>query len=176
MLDLSGMAVGKAYKGVISLASESDYNSLGISSVNVTLQKAYSWSHYGTVKITDDIVTAAFGVDNLTWEVEADKADGFEVYRLLDPYGANYPYNDPGDFTPGAKWVIDCTDPNAVTFDRTYLGFDWGYGEFNIWPLEAGKMVNKVVTFPVDGIAFNLPDYGTFYANNSGLLAIDLNL
>lgn len=176
VLDLSGMAVGKAYKGTISLATESDYNDLAISSVNVTLQKAYSWSHYGTVKITDDIVTAAFGVDNVTWEVEADKADGFEVYRLLDPYGANYPYNDPGDFKLGAKWVIDCTNPNAVTFDRTYLGFDWGYGEFNVWPLEAGKMVNKVITFPVDGIAFNLPDYGTFYANNNGLLAIDLNL
>ena len=176
VLDLSGMAVGKAYKGVISLASESDYNSLGISSVNVTLQKAYSWSHYGTVKITDDLVTCAFGVENVTWEVEADKADGFEVYRLLDPYGANYPYNDPGDYKLGAKWVIDCTNPNAVTFDRTYLGFDWGYGEFNAWPLEAGKMVNKVITFPVDGIAFNLPDYGSLKANNNGLFAIDLNL
>ena len=176
VLDVSGMSVGKAYKGKISLASESDYNDLAISEVSVTLQKAYSWSHYGTVKITDDLVTSCFGVDNLTWEVEADKADGFEVYRLLDPYGPNYPYNDPGDYTLGAKWVIDASDAKAVTFDRTYLGFNWGYGEFNVWPLAPGTMVGKVITFPVDGIAFDLPDYGTFYANGSGLFAIDLNL
>ena len=176
VLDVSGMSVGKSYKGKISLASESDYNELAISEVSVTLQKAYSWSSYGTVKITDDLIAYVFGTDNVTWSVQADKADGFEVYRLLDPYGPNFPYNDPGDFTLGAKWVIDCTDANAVTFERTYLGFDWGYGEFNVWVLEPGKMVGKVITFPVNGLAFDLPDYGTFYGNTNGAFAIDLNL
>lgn len=178
VLDISKMAVGKSYKGAISLATESDYNDLAINSVNVTLQKAYTWASYGKVKITDDLVTAAFGVDNLTWSVDAEKAEGFEVYRLLDPYGPNYPYNEPGDFTLGAKWVIDASNANAVTFDRTYLGFNWGYGEFNIWLLDGatGTMTNKVITFPAQSIAFDLPDYGTFKGNSDGLLAIDLNL
>ena len=178
VLDISQMAVGSSYKGTLSLANEDDYNDLAISSVNVTLAKAYTWNSYGTVHITDDLVTAAFGVDNLTWEVEAEKAEGFEVYRLLDPYGPNYPYNDPGDYTLGAKWVLDASNPNAVTFDRTYLGFNWGYGEFNIWLLDGatGTMTNKVITFPAKSIAFDLPDYGTFYGNPDGLLAIDLNL
>jgi hypothetical protein len=178
VLDLSSMSVGKSYKGKISLANESDYNDLSISEVSVTLQKAYSWSSYGKVKITDDLVCDVFGTDNVTWAVQADKADGFEVYRLLDPYGPTFPYNDPGDYTLGAKWVLDCTNPNAVTFERTYLGFDWGYGEFNVYLLEGGegKMVNKVITFPANGMVFNLPDYGSFYGNPNGLLAIDLNL
>lgn len=178
VLDLSQMIVGSSYKGSLSLADKSDYNDLSISSVNVTLQKAYTWTSYGKVKITDDLVTAAYGVDNLTWSVDAEKAEGFEVYRLLDPYGPNYPYNDPGDYTLGAKWVLDASDANAVTFDRTYLGFNWGYGEFNIWLLggAVGTMTNKVITFPAQGIAFDLPDYGTFYGNTNGLLAIDLNL
>lgn len=176
VLDLSAMNVGTSYKGEISLASPTDFNDNAINVVNVTLQKAYSWSSYGTVKITDDLVTAVFTVNPVTWSVQADKADGFEVYRLLDPYGPNYPYNEPGDYTLGAKWVIDCSNPNAVTFDRTYLGFDWGYGEFNCWPLSPGKMVNKVITFPVEGIAFNLPDYGSFKANADGKFKIDLNL
>lgn len=176
VLDISGMAVGKSYKGTISLANASDYNDLAVSSVSVTLQKAYTWLPYGTVTITDDLVTSAFGVDNVSWQVLAEKAESFEVYRILDPYGENYPYNDPGDFTPGAKLVVDCTDPNAVTFDRTNLGFNWGYGEFNAWVTAPGKIVNKVITFPVNGISFNLPDYGTFTANGSGLFTIDLNL
>ena len=172
-LNISELAVGTTLKGTIALVDQAGHAN---TSLSVTLAKAYKWNPYGTVKITDDLVTCAFGVENVTWEVEADKADGFEVYRLLDPYGPNYPYNEPGDYKLGAKWVIDASDPNGVVFERTNLGFNWGYGEFNAWPLEAGKMVNKVITFPVDGIAFNLPDYGTLKANNNGLFAIDLNL
>ena len=177
VLDISNIDVGTTYTGKLSLANESDYNDLAIKEVSVTLAKAYTWGAYKTVKITDDLVTSCFGVQNVTWEVEAEKAEGFEVYRLLDPYGPNYPYNDPGDYKLGAKWVINANDPNAVTFDRTYLGFDWGYGEFNVY-MDAGvvgKMVSKVITFPANGLKFNLPAYGTFTANNDGKLAIDLN-
>lgn len=178
VLNLSKMVVGNTYKGTISLANKSDYNDLSINSVTVTLAKAYSWKTYGNVKITDDLVTSCFGVENVTWSVKAEKADGLEVYRLLDPYGPNYPYNEDGDYKLGAKWVLDCTNPNAVTFDRTYLGFDWGYGEFNVYLLDGGegKIVNKVITFPANGMVFNLPDYGSFYGNPDGLLKIDLNL
>lgn len=179
VLDISSMAVGTSYKGTVSFADADAYDAnTSISSVSLTFAKAYSWGYYGKVKITDDLIADVFGTDNVTWSVDAEKAEGFDVYRLLDPYGEAFPYNDPGDFTPGAKWVINAVNPNAVTFDRTYLGFNWGYGEFNIYLLNnaVGTMVNKVITFPVNSIAFNLPDYGTFYGNPSGLLAIDLNL
>lgn len=175
VLDLSGMAVGAAYKGKISLASESDYNSLGISSVNVTLQKAYSWSAYGTCSYTDDIVGPLFGAAPVTYDVKVEKADGFDVYRLIDPYGEVFPYNDPGDYRLGVKWVIDATDPNAVTFDQTKLGVNWGYGEMEAGMLEPGKMVNKVITFPTKGLVV-FDDDGGYYANNNGAFKLDLNL
>lgn len=175
------MAVGKSYKGDITITDDDEDPKhidphTSISKISVSLAKAYSWAAYGKVKITDDIIAPWFGTENVTWSVDAEKADGFEVYRLLDPYGEAFPYNDPGDFTPGAKWVLDCNNPNAVTFERTYLGFDWGYGEFNIWPLADGTMVNKVITWPAGGLAINLPTYGSGYTNDNGLQKIDLNL
>ena len=179
-IDLSNVPVGQLVKGALALFDQ-DSPVAGDRSkcdINVSLQKAYNWQPYGTVKLTDDLIPAVFTAPNATWQVEALKAEGVEVYRLIDPYGPTFPFNDPGDFTLGAKWDIDATDPDAVTFNRTYLGFDWGYGEFNIALSEGakGKMVNKVITFPVDGIIFNLPDIGNFKANNSGLQKIDLNL
>lgn len=43
-LDISGMAVGKTYTGKVSFADENEYNSkISISSVTVTLAKAYTW-------------------------------------------------------------------------------------------------------------------------------------
>ncbi|MCR5244490.1 MAG: hypothetical protein K6C37_07100 [Bacteroidales bacterium] len=175
-IDLSGLPVGKLLKGSIEVLDQVSYAS---SKINVSLQKAYVWEPYGTVKITDDLVTAVFGVENVTWQVEAMKAAGFEVYRLLDPYGAAYPYNEPGDFEEGAKWDINATNPDNVVFERTYLGFNWGYGEFNVFLIDSavgGKMQNKVITFPKNSIAFNLPDEGSWKANGSGLFKIDLNL
>lgn len=174
-IDLSNVPVGQLVKGSIELVEQASYSR---KSINVSLQKAYNWLPYGTVKLTDDLIPAVFTAPNATWQVEALKAEGVEVYRLIDPYGPTCPFNEPGDFTLGAKWDIDATNPDAVTFSRTYLGFDWGYGEFNIVLSEGakGKMVNKVITFPVDGIIFNLPDIGNFKANNSGLQKIDLNL
>lgn len=175
-IDLSEVPVGKLLKGAIALFADND--NVSKSSINVSLQKAYNWQPYGTVKITDGLIIDVFNAPSATWQVEALKAEGLEVYRILEPYGPTYPFNEPGDFTLGAKWDINATNPDAVTFDRTYLGFDWGYGEFNI-VLNGdakGKMENKVITFPKGGIVLNLPDYGNFKANTSGLQKIDLNL
>ena len=174
-LDLSNVSVGTLVKGALTLADQPDYAN---SKINVSLQKAYKWAHYGTVKLTDGLVCSVFTALSITWEVEADKAEGFEVYRLIDPYGEAYPYNDPGDWKNGVKWVFDATNPNKVTFERTYLGFDWGYGEFNVYLLDGGegKMVNKVITFPAKGMVFDLPDYGSFYGNAEGNFKLDLNL
>jgi hypothetical protein len=73
------------------------------------------------------------------------------------------------------KWVIDATDPNAVTFDRTKLGVDWGYDEMEAAVLKAGTMVNKVITFPTKGLVVYDAD-GGYYANNNGAFKLDLNL
>lgn len=172
-IDLSAMVIGTSYKGDITIKSNTD--DLARTTLPCTFQKAYSFLPYGTAKITDDLIADVFGTENVTWSVEAQKAEGLDVFRLIDPYGPNFPYNEPGDYKLGAKWIIDCTNPNAVNFDETLLGFDWGYGEFKVSVLEPGSFKGNVITFPVNGLKFTLPDYGWFYGNPNGAFKIDLN-
>lgn len=172
VLDLSNVEVGTTCKGAITLLEQPAYTR---ASINVTLAKAYTWAAYGKCEYTDDIVGSLFGADPVTYEVEVEKTEGFDVYRLVDPYGSVFPYNEPGDYRLGVKWVIDARDPNAVVFDRTKLGVDWGYGEMEAAVLSPGKMVNKVITFPERGLVVYDAD-GGYYANNNGAFKLDLNL
>lgn len=174
-LDLSSMEVGKTYKGNVSLANDADYNATAISSISITLAKAYTWAAYGKCSYTDDIVGPLFGAEPITYKVAVEKAEGFDVYRLIDPYGEAFPYNEPGDYRTGVKWLINATNPNAVTFDRTKLGVDWGYGEMEAAMQEPGTMVGKVITFPTKGLVVYDAD-GGYYANNNGAFKLDLNL
>ncbi len=83
----------------------------------------------------EDCMTTFFNVENLTYEVpiqEHPTTPG--LYRLVDPYGAAYPYNEPGDYNDvDDYWVIDCTDPNAVVPRGFWTGMAWAdYGEVYI--------------------------------------------
>ncbi len=175
VLDISAMEVGTSYKGSVTFADENAYDdNTAISSVSITFAKAFSWVSIGKHKYTDDIVGPLFGAPAIEYEVEVEQAEGFNVFRLIDPYGEVFPYNDPGDYRLGVKWVIDASDPDAVVFDMTSLGVDWGYGEMAAQMLAPGKMVNKVITFPTDGIAV-YDDDGGYYANRNGAFKLDLN-
>lgn len=80
VIDLSGMDVGTSYKGTISLANESDYSEFAISSVNVTLQKAYTFVKYGTGTYHFNGDDCYFNGDQK--DLEIFKAEGFEVYYI----------------------------------------------------------------------------------------------
>ena len=80
VLDLSQMEVAVPYKGTISLANKDDYNDLAISSVNVTLQKAYTWVSIGTGQFLENFWEGYYA------DVEILKADGFSLYRIVNPY------------------------------------------------------------------------------------------
>jgi len=174
VLDLSSLAIGSPLKGTIALKDQAGFT---YSSISVTLQKAFKWETYGSCKYTDDIIGPLFGYDPVTYSVVVEKAQGFEMYRLNDPYGKGvFPRSTKsGTYRAGVKWVIDATDPNAVTFDRTKLGVDWGYDEMEAAVLKAGTMVNKVITFPTKGLVVYDAD-GGYYANNNGAFKLDLNL
>lgn len=80
VLDLSNMQVAVPYKGTISLANESDYNDTAISSVNVSLQKAYTWVSLGTGEFLENFW------EGYAADVEIRKAEGFNIYRIMNPY------------------------------------------------------------------------------------------
>lgn len=175
-LDLSKISVGKTYSGKISFADESSYDkNYSIKEITVKIAKAYTWEKYGTCLYTDDVITAFYTVENLTYEVEVEKAVGFEVYKVLEPYGANYPYNEPGDWKPGATWVFNCTDPDAVTFDKTALGIDWGPGVINIEAMAKGRIDGKVITFPTGAFKVTMGKYQGI-GNENDAFELDLNL
>lgn len=112
VLDISRMAVGTMYRGTISLADASAYDAnTAISSISVSFAKAYEWVSLGTGQFLE-----------LFWEgfladVEILKADGFDIYRVLNPY---------------AEAVEDATGPKPA-----YIQFEVvdnkGTVHFNTW-------------------------------------------
>lgn len=76
-LDLSDMPVGAPIKGNIVLSGDTHYANDALS---VTLAKAYSWTSIGMGQFLE------YFWEGFVGDVEILKADGFDVYRVLDPY------------------------------------------------------------------------------------------
>ena len=155
------------------------------------------WKSLGMATYTDDFVSYFWGVSQVPYQVEIQEnmvTPG--VFRLVNPYGAAYPYNDPGDWDDSKDHYleINASDPEGVyiTYPQ-YSGMDWGYGEFimsslagfNIYKgtstLEeekaaghCGTFVGGVITFPTNSLMVGMANYptsdpGTMYpANENG--------
>ena len=159
-----------------------------------------AWVDYGTALYREDCVTTFFSAGNPVYEVPLQintVVDG--VYRLVNPYGAAYPANEPGKYDTSKDYymTIHAEDPDFVYIVGGYTGMDWGYGEFWIssyvdYYLRTGKTVdevksehpelfgtlkNNVITMPARSFLLSMDDYndgGLYYANNNGLFAIAL--
>ncbi len=152
-----------------------------------------------TATYREDLVTTFWSVDNLVYDLEIRENDITPgIYRLMNPYGEAYDYNDPGDWdtTKDAYIEIDARDPEAVVLNASYLGCDWGYGEWFVWSLASGYMTrygyslqevkdmgytgtlkDGIITFPAGKLLFGMENFQNFtlYASNSnGLFAIAL--
>lgn len=80
VLDISEMAVGQSYSGSVSIAEGVEVNkNFAITTTNFKLAKAYTWVSLGTGEFFCNFV----GNYN---EVEVLKAEGFDIYRVLNPY------------------------------------------------------------------------------------------
>lgn len=189
--------VGKSFPITLAVEGEqyvSKYSSYpSACSFNILIDK---WTELeGTALYTEDLVTACFGVSNVTYEVKVEKNDITEgLYRLVNPYDGKYYYNEPGDWDPDNTYylTINATDPDHVYIPTSQLGFDWSYGMFYavsegayrmeggktfeeaITLCEFGKMKNGVITFPVKGILFGLPTMGLYYGNPNGKFKVVL--
>ena len=111
-----------------------------------------AWVDYGTALYREDCVTTFFSAGNPVYEVPLQintVVDG--VYRLVNPYGAAYPANEPGKYDTSKDYymTIHAEDPDFVYIVGGYTGMDWGYGEFWIssyvdYYLRTGKTVDEV--------------------------------
>ena len=143
----------------------------------------------GMATYTDDIVSTLFGAPTVTYQVEIQESvDNPGKYRLVNPYGEIYPYNEPGDWDADNTYylTIDATDPDYVNLVESDLGIDWGYGPMTAlsfadyfiatgWATKEelkadgyyGKLVDGVITFNVKTLGLAMGS-DLYYANQLG--------
>ena len=199
--DPANIVFGNYETITISLAGDSAAYSTPYGNSSYTFKAGVTaWVPYGTALYREDCLTTFYNVENVIYELELEKNTMQEgLYRLKNPYGANYPYNDPGDWDESKDYymTIDATDPNMVYLSLGYTGMAWSYGEFYINsyvdlklrngatleevkasnPELFGTLVNNVVTMPARSMLIGMDDYndgGLYYGNTNGMLAIAL--
>lgn len=136
---------------------------------------AETWKSLGMGLYTDDFMAGLFGFDPPTYEVEVQESeDNAGKYRLVNPYGEAFPYNDPGDWDDSKDYymIIDATDPENVTIPEFEPGLKWGYDlvfmSMNAYNPAApgGVLENGVITFAEKGLLSGV-NGSLYYANTN---------
>lgn len=159
------------------------------------------WVSLGMATYVEDCMTTFFNVENLAYQVEVrENKDQPGLFRIINPYGAAYPYNSEGDFDASKEYYIeiDATDPEGVYIPGVYgTGMNWGYGEVSISSLAYYYMANQgvpfqdvkdagycgiyadnTITFPAGALLISMADYqngGFFKSNVNGAFVLDMN-
>lgn len=140
------------------------------------------WKSLGMAEYTDAFVAPAYGAtDYPTYNVEVEENENIPgVYRLVNPYGAAYPYNEKGDWDDSRDYYmeINASDPDGVYITVQNTGLNWGDGNFYVYSYAAynldngvsledakaeglcGKMENGVITFPAETLLYGFLDEG----------------
>lgn len=96
-----------------------------------TLKNPEVFKSIGKAQFTDALISTWFQAVPVTYEVEVEESvDNPGKYRLVNPYGEAYPYNEEGDWDAENDYyfILDATDPDYVNVLPSSLGIDWGYG------------------------------------------------
>ena len=158
-----------------------------------------TWHSLGTGAFVEDFVTTFFNVENVVCEVEIEESDETPgLYRLINPYGAAYPYNEEGDWDASTTYymVVDATDPAYVWIPIFDSGMNWGYGNFIFGSyvgyyvengyapadcqaagVAAGTLADGVISFPEKSCVIGMTEYkdGAFsLANVNGAFKVIL--
>ena len=148
------------------------------------------WNSLGIGLYTEGVLCELYGAPAITYEVEIEESqDRPGVYRLVNPYGEGFPYNDPGDWDDSKAYYIEVNaqDPDGVFIEQQASGLNWGDGEFVIQSLGSyyidngydfdtvknaglfGTLTDGVITFPAEGLLGTLIGYGgPFQLNTEG--------
>ena len=157
------------------------------------------WESLGMGTYVEDCVSALFGVENVAYAVEVqENMENRGIYRLVNPYGKAYPYNEEGDYDASQNYYmeINAQDPEGVYITRFNTGMDWGYGECIVWSMANYYMVRQglsledvkaeglcgtlsegLITFPKESLLFGMMDYqdgGLYPANGNGKFTVAL--
>ena len=171
----------------------------GVSNIKVVVG-ATAWVNYGVAQYREDLMTTFYGVANLVYNVPIQKnivKEGY--YRLVNPYGAYYPYNEDGDYDPDATcyMTINATDPDWVYVEDCETAMNWGDGVFSMYgyayyllingndmdvikanrPDIFGTLKDGIITLPAKSMLISMSEYNDgalYYANGNGLFGVAL--
>ena len=185
------------YTEITITIDESYTTAYGISSYTFTAGIPAPWESLGYATYTEDFMTTFWSVGNLTYEVEIQEnslVSGY--YRLVNPYGEAYPWNEEGDWDDSQDWYfeIHAEDPEGVYIELQETGMDWGYGNIIMGSLAyyymasgytlddmkyygyTGTMEDDIITFPTSTLLICMPDYSSsyYYANTNGAFMVAL--
>ena len=155
----------------------------------VTEKNPEKFKSLGTGLYTEDFLFGLFNeLENVTYEVEIEESeDNPGKYRLVNPYGAAYPFNAEGDYDASQDYymVIDAQDPASVYIPLQGVGCDWGYGEREVYSLASyyldngktaeevkaagyfGTLADGVITFPESSLLITSSGLGEYYTGNT---------
>jgi hypothetical protein len=169
----------------------------GMSTYTVKVGIPAPWKSLGQCTYVDDFITSFWGVENIAYNVEIQEnmlQPGY--FRLVNAYGAAYPYNGDGDYDDSQDYYLEihAEDPDAVYMNVQNVGMDWGYGEISVGSLAGyyidreGKTLEEmkaagytgtykdgIITFPTSSLVVGMTDYNNGsmrYANNNGAFKV----
>ena len=120
---VGNMEIGFQYKAVLSIAEE-NVSVSGNATSTITMVKNYNWISLGTGSYVDNFISG------VAYPVEIMQAEGFEVYRAMDPYTATMKNDDGewGDWRNGkqCEYVEFWTNSdNTIGFDPIAVGVNY---------------------------------------------------
>lgn len=181
------------YKIAISDEFKSFY---GKSEYNFKIGAPAPWTSLGKATFVEDFVTTFYGVDNDPYEVEIQENDITPgLFRLVNPFGKAYPFNDPGDWDDSRDWYleINASDPEGVYMTVQETGMIWGEGMFSVGSLAGlrisqgktleevkadgltGTFKDGVIRFPTNEMLVGMANYndgGLYRANGNGAFVV----
>ena len=161
----------------------------------VTMMRDYSWTAIGTATFRDDALASIYGESPVVAEAEMDKCDQVEgYYRLVNPYGANFPLNESGMYDADNNYYlyIHAEDPDFVYMLPQSTGAKWNSGDGTFWLADmagyyisngnspelvkskgfGGKLADGVITWATKGMICGFDGEMGYYANMNGLYYI----
>ncbi|MDR0542414.1 MAG: hypothetical protein LBH19_09435 [Dysgonamonadaceae bacterium] len=180
----------------LSIGGEGYTSPYGLTEYTVKVGIPAPWVSLGKCTFIEDFLTTFYGVDNIPYQVEIQENQlqpGF--FRLVNAFGADYPYNDPGDWDTSKDWYLEihAEDPTAVYMNVQETGMIWSYGMFSVGSLAGyymergqtleevkaagytGTYENGVITFPAATMLIKMANYqngGLYKANNNGAFKV----
>lgn len=185
--DRTKLEDGKEYPLSFLINDEDNTTPYGNRSLDITVMP-WPWVKMGTGKFRDDYLCSMFNGGNPEIEVTIHEHKSKKgIYMIEEMYG--WPFLT--EFFEGSQEeiesqvkltytpvniTIDCSDPTKVVMPRQFTGIidgDPAYGNYEIAMFTGGEgtLVNGVITFPQEALAF-VCGAGNLKANKSGLFRI----